>query len=323
MQFSRTRWLNRWLLAALLTAGGLLTGSPALAQQPSREEIRQFKRLMATGAKHYKAREYDQALEAFRSAEEIASPPSLKYSLGRTLQALHRCSEAEAVFQNYVSSDGLPDAKVEKGRKRLRELRRNCTPIGTLQIRCTPSDVRTMIRIADTEKTCPATFELEAGAHPVAVRAEGHRDIDITARVSGGERTTHTVTLVETGGGGVAQRRSKGDKLGWKPFAQYGGLAVGAGLIAGGLASDLGAKSRLEKLRKAEEAGDADRVQSLKQEGKTAKTRTALLYGTGAALAIGAGTWLVIDVLSKDTDSKSATAGLAVTPTSVSGFVRW
>lgn len=323
--FVKIRASTRTLRALLIAAvAGLTFASPApVLGGPSKDEVRTFKKLLATGAKHFDAREYDKALTAFRKAEKIASPPSLKYNIGRTLQALHRCGAARSTFESYLAIEDLSDAKLEKGKKRLQQVEQNCTPVGTLTINCTPEKAKATVFVGDKQAACPSRHEVTAGKHRVAIRADGYEEVAITAEVPAGDSVHHTVTLTEED---VDEPPPSVDTGGnWQRPAQYAGIGVGTALFLGGLATDLGAKKRIRELRDAEANGDAQKVRELQDEGAAAQTRAAIFYTTGAVIALGSGAWLAVDLAgdSDSDDGRAASVRLRPAGLGVAASVRW
>ena len=117
--------LVRPLLALFVLAGVSLTATLAAAQESS-EHTGEFKAMMAEGVEHYRDGEYQKALGAFRSAEQLASPPSLQYNIGRTFQAMGRCEKAKSVLWNYLAHNDLTDEQRTRGRERLQEIEHDC-----------------------------------------------------------------------------------------------------------------------------------------------------------------------------------------------------
>ena len=316
------------MLVVCVSTATLAVGSPAQAK-PSKAEIEEFKELVATGSKHYSNERYEQALEAFRKAQEIANPPSLRYNVARTLESMDRCRDAKAEIESFLSIDGLSDAKRQKGNERLAELNEKCPAVGTLSVTCRPTDAVATIRIEGKEKkACPADYSLEPGSYKVAVSAPGYKSTSATVDVAADETTEREVTLEEESG--VASSGPSGpddDEGGGKStgklIAQVGGLAIGAGLLGGGVASDLGANARLRDLRDAREANEPDEVQRLQKEAKGARTRTIALYTSGAVLTVGSAIWLTMDLTSESNPDDGVAVRPLLSPKRIGATIRW
>ena len=319
------------MLVVCVSTATLAVGSPAQAK-PSKAEIEEFKELVATGSKHYSNERYEQALEAFRKAQEIANPPSLRYNVARTLESMGRCRDAKSEVESFLSVDDLPEAKRTKGRERLAELKEKCPAAGTLSVTCRPTDAVGTVRIEgeDKKKACPAEFSLEPGSYTVVVSAPGYGTKSDTVDVAADETTEREVTLEKDSGvassggsGSDGKGGGSGDKSTGKIVAQVGGLAVGAGLLGGGVASDLGANARLRSLRDAREANNPDEVQRLQQEAKGARTRTIALYTSGAILTVGSAIWLTMDLTSESNPDDRVAIRPLLSPKRIGATVRW
>jgi tetratricopeptide (TPR) repeat protein len=293
----------------LVTLAGL---QPARAAEPNREEMQRFKKLLATASEQYGNEEYEKALETFREAGEIAQPPTLTYNIARTLEALGRCEKARTKIEKYLDADGLSDQKRQKGRRRLEQLEQ-CRQPGKLTVECQPEEPDATVVVGERRRACPAEFELEADTYRVQVEAPEYRSTDAEIEIPAGESVHHSVALVETGptetradSGGLF---SNGTRV-----AQFGGLFAGAALMTGGLVSDLSANGRLRQLQTAESTGDAARIRELRNQGQSARTRTVALYVSGAALALGSGTWLALDLTGGDKREQPSTLTLGLSP---------
>jgi len=314
------RHATRWLLALFVISTGLTAGTTARAE-PSEREVEQFKHYVATGSKHYRNGEFERALEAFRKAREIANPPSLRYNVARTLQSLGRCRDAKNELESFLSVEDLSDAKRRKGKQHLEELRDQCPSRGTLAVECGPSGAVATVELDDRSQSCPADFELDPGAYRLTVTAPGYHSQTDRVEVSAGETVEHEVTLTEKAGS--ADNRSGGDGSTGRLIAQISGLAVGAGLLGGGVASDLGAKSRLQNMRDASNDGNAEEVQRLQEEADAARTRTIALYSAGAALTLGSAIWMTIDLTAESRLDRGVALELGISPGSITGMLRW
>jgi tetratricopeptide (TPR) repeat protein len=306
---STTAPVRLFVAAVLLVAFADL--STATAAEPSRDEMQRFKKLLATASEQYGNNQYEKALETFREAQDIAAPPTLTYNIARTLEALGRCEKARSKIHEYLDAEGLSEQKRRKGQKRLEKLEQ-CREPGKLTVGCQPDEADATVKVGERRRACPAEFELDADTYEVRVEAPGYRSIDAEVEVPAGESVRHSVALVETDPPETHSDRgglfSNGARV-----AQFGGLFAGAALLTGGLASDLSANGRLRELRTAETAGNAARIRALRNRGQSAKTRTIALYVSGAALTLGSGTWMALDLTGgqKDRDPSQFTLGIS------------
>lgn len=307
---STTAPVRLFVAAVLLVAFADL--STATAAEPSRDEMQRFKKLLATASEQYGNNQYEKALETFREAQDIAAPPTLTYNIARTLEVLDRCEKARAKIREYLDDDGLSQQKRQKGEKRLEQLEQ-CRAPGSLRVECQPDEAEATVVVGERRRACPADFELDADTYEVRVEAPDYRSIDAEIEIPAGESVHHSVALVEigppeaeTGGGGLFSNGAR--------VVQFGGLFAGAALLTGGLASDLGANGRLRELRTAKTTGNAARIRELRNQGQRAKTRTAALYLSGAALTLGSGTWMAFDLAGGEQREDPSQFTLGISP---------
>ena len=311
-------------VVAILLAAVPLLPAPAAAQDVSKEKLEKFEQHVATGAEQFKAGEYQAALEEFRAARQIVDHPKLSYKIGRTLQELGRCAEAQRAYERYLSYDKLSESDRQRGKSRLEELG-ECRPLGELELECTPSE--STVSIEERSLECPVSIDLEAGTYEVEVSAPGFASRELTVEVKPEATTRRAVKLI--GSGESAEQVDSGG-VDWVNVAKWSGIGVGGGLVLGGLAYDLSAISRNDEIADAREENNTERLRRLEDEARAAKTRTIVLYATGAALVAGGVTLLVLDQpqsTSKASNSPDRSdgpkAGLRVGLGHLGAFVRW
>lgn len=304
------------LLVPLLFAALMITPVPAAGQDVPREKLEEFEQHVAAGATLYKKEQYDQALEQFRQARNIADHPKLSYKIGRTLEQLNRCAKARSAYRRYLDYEGLDDSDRESARKRLEGLD-DCKPLGQLDVRCVPETAR--VAIGKQTFDCPTSVDLEAGSYQLEVSADGHpsRQVEVDVRPD----TTREKTVDLT--------RSSTPPTDWRPYAQWGGIGLGGALLVGGLVSDLSAIARHDRIADAAFEGDTERLDELSTQARTARTRTIILYTSGALLASGG---VALYLLDNSSDSSAGLfapsddgprAGVRVGAGHVGAFVRW
>lgn len=268
MMSSRSSLLAPWLALLLVVAP-----TPATGQDVPPEKVEEFERHVAAGAKLYKKKKYHEALAEFRQARNIVDHPKLSYKIGRTLEQLNRCAKARSAYRRYLDYEDLADDDRKNAKERLDGLE-DCKPSGHLELACVPESAR--VTIGQQTFDCPVSVDLEAGTYRARVAADGHPSRRLEIDVPPGKTREKTVDL--TGG-----RTSTS----WRPYAKWGGLGLGSALLIGGLVSDISAITRHDRIADAATRGDSSRLQELDEQARSAKTRTIVLYTSGALLAAG------------------------------------
>lgn len=316
------------LVLSLTFAALLLVPATALAQDVSDEKLQEFEQHIAQGAEFYKANDYQNALEQFRSARQIVDHPKLSYKIGRTLEKLNRCAKAKRAYERYLSYEGLDDSDRKRGKEKLAGLEK-CKPLGHLELTCLPSDAS--IAIDERALECPAEIELESGTYTLQVSAPGYVSKEVSVEVPPKETTERMVDLTDSEdtstGDPKADTGGGGD---WMTYAKWGGIGVGGGLLLGGLASDYSAVARNDEIVKAKENNDAEKLDQLTDEAKAAQTRTVILYISGATLLAGGITLFVLDTPQTESEASldderphSPRAGLRLGVGRIGAFLRW
>ena len=301
------------LACAMVLAVGLFAIPSSSGAQPDKDQ-KEFKERLAEGLDAYKKENYEEALEAFRHAEKIASPPLLQYNIARTFQKMGRCVDAREQYQRVMEMENVSDKYRARSKKYRGELMERCPPTGTVRITCRPKEARVTVEGAGESKACPASFELEPDSYTVTVEAEGYQASTVEVDVEWQESTERNVELVE------APTAQGGD---WRKYVAYGGLAVGAGLLTLGGIEEMGTAGRLERLQSAIDAGDGGRGVEVRREARASRTRAAIFYAAGGLVTAGAGTLLVYELVSGGKTAESARVQPTISPKRVGVRVVW
>lgn len=307
---------------AVVVVGGVVSPWRAVAQSPGAEEpapgeVEEFKRRLARGVEAFRRERYEAALEAFREASKIATPPSLQFKIGRALEELERCDRARHVYEAYLENDELSDEKRARGERRLDELAEVCGEEGTISVTCRPSSAEATVRVASRELGCGDRVDVEEGEHRVELQtAEGERQ-NRTVEVQAGE-TADVAFRVGDSAGTEGASSTERDALSWQKTLQYGGMITGGGLLVAGLATDLSTQGRLTEIRRAERAGELERVRRLERAASAARSRTVGFYVAGGVLTVASAVWFAVD--SSGERQSSATVGGAEIRASGSGI---
>ena len=291
------------VLVGVMVAVALSLPGPLSAQSDGESDgdanLQKFNKVVKKGYRQYKKKNYREALESFRAAQKIIDHPNLDYKIGRTLEHLNRCEQAEERYRSYLARDLKPKSQ-KKGQKRLDGIDETCTSKGTLSVECRPSDVEVEIRVGDRTETCPATLELPVGEHRVGATAEGHAAVSRTVTVTEGETVRETLTLepkataggtsTDTGGTDTA-----GGGAGWPTYAGWSAVGLGVAALTGGVLSDRTAETRHEQMGQALEQQNRSQMLELRRQSRAARTRTIVLYAAGGAVLAGGAGLLVAD----------------------------
>lgn len=283
----------------------------------------EFEELLARGVQAFEEEDYERALQSFRDARAIASPPALEYNIGRTLLALNRCREASAAFDSYLEHDSLSRSERKKGNHRLEQSRDECPEPGTLEVACKPEDMTAEVWVAGHDADCPANLELEPGEYPMRVGAPGYRPNRTEIEIRPGETTREIITLEARPAPDHPNSASQSGRRVDTRITQIAGLIVGGGLISAGLGSDLTARRRIRDLERARKQNDRARIADLQKEADRAQTRTVIFYAAGGAVTLAAGAWLTADLLASDDNDARVAYEIQLRPTGIAGNIRW
>jgi tetratricopeptide (TPR) repeat protein len=279
------------IVCALIVLWGSLSWATraSAAGGDEADKVETFRQHVARGAKLRKQQQHRQALEHFEKARAIADHPKLMFVTGELHEAIGDCAAARADYEQARSDKRASEALRAKLEEALAN-NKECESRGQLALDCSPADAQ--VRLGERDLLCGDLVELKAGSHTLIASAPGHRELQVEVQVEPGSQERHEVHLTE-----LSPRKAKAVAAvpDWLTYSAYGGMGLGATLLVAGLASDASATSRQEELHQAHSRGEFERTNQLVSEAESARTRTAVLYTSGAIVAAAGGLLWVYD----------------------------
>jgi hypothetical protein len=170
------------MMGGLVLAAGLMSGSPAHAQDDDKTRAReQFQQ----GVEQYEAGNYERALDAFQEAYRIKPNPMVRLNMANCYEELDRPLEALFHYEQFLeeSKDASPGRR-QKVREKLERLR---VHVGKMQLQVAPDGARVTIDGQQTRRApIHDMIRLEAGEHTVEVAHEGYQTVERTVELPGG-----------------------------------------------------------------------------------------------------------------------------------------
>lgn len=266
------------IAAALAFFVAVLCTASAFAQ----DDKERAQKLYKEGAEAYYTDDYTGAIMKFKSGYALDPDPMFLYNIAVSYGRLGNFDEA---YQNALQAeqDGLPREAADKNAARLNSwgLTLQATQIAE--------------RLGSTDESDGCTTDAECGEDMTC---------DTTRNVCQTNGADLHVKNSETDSGGLSA-------LGWTGVAL--GVA-GVGLITTSIILDAGLTSDFDALDQARASGDTQAQERLEEDiESTQSTGKILLFAGAGAAAVGI-TLLVIDLLSGDEESSTATFSPMVGP---------
>jgi tetratricopeptide (TPR) repeat protein len=181
---------------ALALSLGLLWVSPALgAQAPGDDATARAKEAFAAGQQLYKAGRYAEAVARFEAAYAAKPHPSIFFNIAKSWEQLDEVAKALRAFKDYLRAD--PDAQDKQSvEDSIANLERKLRGKGLQQILifALPKDATITVN-GKMLGTSPASTELPAGTHTLAVRASGYTAVERTFSMQLAKGSELTVVL--------------------------------------------------------------------------------------------------------------------------------
>jgi hypothetical protein len=186
---------------ALALSLGLFSLAPAFAAEPAVDDATaRAKEAFSAGQQLYKAGRYAEAVTRFEAAYAAKPHPSILFNIARCWEALDEVAKALRSFKDYLHAD--PDAKDKQAVvDSIANLERKLRAKGLQQIMifAEPKDATITVN-GKLLGTSPASTELPAGEHSLAVRAPGFTTVERTFTMQLAKGSELTVVLEKTGG---------------------------------------------------------------------------------------------------------------------------
>ena len=195
-------------LALLLSSAGARAESPSSeGKTPENPEAAgQAREHFRTGLKHFRERNYREAIQQFQVAAQYTPSADLWYNIARAYEELNELDRAVENYERYLRDRVDPPDKtqVEKRIASLKErldaeraMKRRNPSKGTLSIQVNryPADVQVDAKRYG-EKTGQLSLALEPGTHSLEVRKPGYIPFRARVRIEAGVVTVAYVDLV-------------------------------------------------------------------------------------------------------------------------------
>ncbi len=179
------------VLATLLSAGPVAGDKPEL----SAAELQRAKDLFGGGQKFYKQGQFAEALAKFEEAYALRPHPVVIFNIAKCHEQLKNVGKALRAYRDYLRLS--PDAKDKDAvNDTIANLERRLKERGQQQmlVFADPPNARIEIDGKDLGVS-PASAELSAGQHKVAVRAAGYETVERTFTMSISRIAEMTINL--------------------------------------------------------------------------------------------------------------------------------
>jgi len=282
------------------------TPPAATAASPFESERAEARERNRVARELFERQNFDGALAEFRRLYELlaGSPmqPRVLFNIAQCEEQLGRYDDAMVSYRRYLDAlgDGAPNRDEVLGTLRTLE-----NLLGTIQIE---SNVpRAEVWVDDRRVgTAPGTVRVAGGRHVVQLRAPGHVPSQQEVQLAGRATRALRFTLER-----IAVSRGLAPGYFWAAVGATAAV-LGAGAVCGGLAMSQDADARA---RLADPAQRFTVTEVLRDDIRGLALAADILYGTAAAMAVGAG------VLFALTDFRSRPAERA--PRARGGLVPW
>jgi hypothetical protein len=223
----------RTLVTIFAALACLLVNTLALAE-PTQADKDLAREVMKQGRKHEKAKEWDDALAAYRIADDIMGDPVTRTSLCRVLGEVGKLIEARTACLSVLEmpEKRLEPASVKKARSEAVELAAGIlerTPTLSIQIDGLASGAKPEVKIDGeaVEGDPKEPRSLDPGKHRIEVTASGYAPGVAEVTLTDGEAETAQIAMKPSEGGDDDSGRTL------HPLFWGGVVAGGVGLIAG------------------------------------------------------------------------------------------
>lgn len=286
------------------------------AQNMSAEQLERFQLRVSDGKRLFEMGKYRASIEQFEAARDIYDHSRLLFNIAQSYKAMGACAQAHDAFERFLAIPDIDDKIRARASELLEEVDTMCVEEGTLQIVCAPEDATLTLTLLDPDDTgyepqsvaCPLTSKIRVGHYEITAQADGFMPATQQAEVRRDETQNLRLNL-------EPEARFLDPDL--EEILIYSTLGVGAATLLAGVISDYTAVSRLEELRAAQNSQDFRKVAELRDQADSASTRSAILYGVGAAFLAGGVTWKIIQITSRsEPDMRAQTSAPSLEPAS-------
>jgi tetratricopeptide (TPR) repeat protein len=170
----------------------------AASGQQSEADKTAARSLVQQGDALMQSQKYEEALEAYRRADDIMGVPTTSIEVGKVALLLGKLVEANAAFQKaaaYPVRKTEPEP-FERARKEARELSQQLSeriPTVTINVSGLPQDAQPEVTLDGKPASTNTEIRVDPGTHEVNATAPGHTSVAETITLE--ERDTRTVEL--------------------------------------------------------------------------------------------------------------------------------
>lgn len=302
----------------------VLMATPAIADQPTPEQLEAFEAHVERGASLLDDEDYAAGIEELKVARQIVDHPRLAVRIAEAYADWGRCARAEEEFEVLAEREDIDDETRQAVADSLEGLD-DCVAMASLSVECTPEDARLMLAPREEAETdeksvhCPFEGDIAARHWEVRAIAEGYEDAVESVAIEEGDAVELAMTLEET----IEEIEPVDeDDTDWAPLVGYGAIGTGAALLVGGGILDRRAGDRATRLAAARDDGDQARIDDLESDARTARIANIALYAGGLTLIAGGVALQFVDLGSSD-DEVAPGFSLHVGPGSVTTRLQW
>lgn len=235
--------------ALCLAAAGADAGSKK--GRKDKKTAAEAKEHHAKAVKFYKEGDYEQALEYFEKADELAPNPVTRFNIARCYDKLERYEEAYEHYAKYVESGD--EARLEDAEEAMERI--EAMPV-KITIITSPKSAEVFIDGEPLEdKRTPVEVETEPGQHTVFIRKDGYESVEEGLEIPPGGQATFETELVEADeeaggeggeGGGLRLKARAGGAVPISVYLGVGATASTSDTVTSYVSADIGVAYRIK-----------------------------------------------------------------------------
>ena len=296
---------KNYLIKSLIVIVTLIyTANPANAQNVDPQQL--FAEKMQQAATLTKEKKLPLALFKYLEIRQTFTGPELDYSIGRTYQRLHQCTDAIPYFQKVVNESGLKNnhTVLTRSKEALDEIK-DCDNWPTVTLNCATLNNETLFIDDDAIGQCfIKTYTLPPGKHTFEVRSDipennTKKEINLENAPQAvaliPEKQPETKTKIETKE--VNHYYKISEKF--SPHLYWGLMTGGAAvLISSGFFAAMGYDAKAD-IQKYKDRNQTDKLKKPEDKLKLSKILMGTSLGVGGAVFLTGMTLAIISAVSE------------------------
>ncbi|MCA9542139.1 MAG: PEGA domain-containing protein [Myxococcales bacterium] len=179
----------------------LLAFAPALVHAQSAADRAQARTLNSEGAKAYRAKQYQTALEKFSAANELVPDPTLDVNIGRCYEALDQSAKAMVHCKIALNARNAPEPVRAAARECVERVSARLV-LPTLEVTSAPKGAKVLIDGEVVGET-PWTGQVDPGRRQIDLELAGHGPVSQAVVTEYGGTYKVKEVLVPTSVGGL------------------------------------------------------------------------------------------------------------------------